>query len=67
MINSPGQASVDHARGFSGARTRLGCGVGEGWCSSPGPRPTFSENPGEILGNSRARRKIRGVGAPITT
>jgi hypothetical protein len=30
-------------------------------CSSPGRRLTFSENPGKILGNSRARRKILGV------
>ena len=58
-INSPGQAPVEHARGFSGSRTRLQCSTHQAsdqasvvWvgvvCSSPGPRPTFSENT-EIL------------------
>jgi hypothetical protein len=68
-------ASVEHALGFSGG---VGLWVGV-MCSSPGCRLTFSENPGKILGNSRARRKILEVicrkfwdflasfaGAPIT-
>jgi hypothetical protein len=59
-INSPGQAPVEHARGFSVSRTRLqwsfsGARPRLQWrcgavCSSPGRRPTFSENPGKILG-----------------
>jgi hypothetical protein len=46
--NTP-QVSVGYARGFNG-----------GWgvvCSSPWPRPTFSENPGRC----RARRKILAI------
>jgi hypothetical protein len=72
-INFPGLASVNHARGFSGSCTRFQCvtheasvehapgfsGVGGGGVLER--RLTFSENPGKILGNSRASRKILGV------
>ena len=48
---------MEHALSFSG-----GVGLWLGMvCSSPERRPTFSENPGKILGESRARRKILGV------
>ena len=48
---------MEHALSFSGG---VGLWLGMA-CSSPERRPTFSENPGKILGNSRARRKILGV------
>ena len=54
------QVSVDHAPGFSGGCLGVGLWVGV-VCTSPGRRLTFSENPGKILGESRARRKILGV------
>ena len=51
---------MNHARGFSGARTSFS-GVGGSGVLEPGRRLTFSENPGKILRNCRARRKILGV------
>ena len=61
-INSPGQAPVEHARGFTGSRTRLqwsfSGGVGLwGWCARALGPVRLSR---KILGNSRARRKILG-------
>ena len=55
-INSPGQASVEHAPGYSGARTRhqWRCGAaGGGWCSSPWPRLTLPENPGKFSSSTQ--------------
>ena len=65
-INSPGQAPVEHARGFTGSRTRLqwsfSGGVGLwGWCARALGPVRLSR---KILGNSRARRKILGVTGP---
>ena len=71
-INSPGQAPVEHAPGhalgFSGASVEhapglSGVGRAVGGCGAlePGRRLTLSENPGKVLGESRARRKILGV------
>jgi hypothetical protein len=54
-IKSPGQAPGEHARGFSGSRTRLQWSMHPAsavWvgvvCSSPGRRLTFSEKSREI-------------------
>ena len=51
------RVSVEHTSGFSGG-VGLWVGVVR---SSPGHRLTFSENPGRVLGESRAHRKILGV------
>ena len=58
------EIALEHAPSFSGSRTNLRCSThqasvevwGCGWgvvCSSPGRRPTFSENPGEFSSPSQ--------------
>jgi hypothetical protein len=64
--NSLGQASVEYARGFSGASVEV-WGCGWGGVLEPWPHPTFSENPGKILGEYQARRKILSKGQHCRT